>query len=35
MKRLIYINGTMGVGKTSTCKEAIVTLKEGSKLDFQ
>lgn len=33
MKRLIFINGTMGVGKTSTCKELLGLLQPSVFLD--
>ena len=33
MKRLIFINGTMGVGKTSTCKELLNILQPSVFLD--
>jgi len=33
MKKLISINGTMGVGKTSTCKELLSLLKPSVFLD--
>lgn len=33
MKKLIFINGTMGVGKTSTCKELLSLLKPSVFLD--
>ena len=33
MKRLIFINGTMGVGKTSTCKELLGLLQPSAFLD--
>jgi len=33
MKKLIFINGTMGVGKTSTCKELLKLLKPSVFLD--
>ncbi|WP_444645274.1 AAA family ATPase [Caproiciproducens sp. R1] len=33
MKNLIFINGTMGVGKTSTCKELLNLLQPGVFLD--
>lgn len=33
MKRLIFVNGTMGVGKTSTCKELLGILQPSAFLD--
>lgn len=33
MKRLIFVNGTMGVGKTSTCRELLNLLQPGVFLD--
>ena len=33
MKKLIFVNGTMGVGKTSTCKELLGMLKPSVFLD--
>lgn len=33
MKRLIFVNGTMGVGKTSTCKELLGILQPSVFLD--
>lgn len=33
MKKLIFINGTMGVGKTSTCKELLGLLQPSVFLD--
>jgi deoxyadenosine/deoxycytidine kinase len=33
MKRLIFVNGTMGVGKTSTCKELLNLLQPSVFLD--
>lgn len=33
MKRLFFINGTMGVGKTSTCKELLGMLQPSAFLD--
>lgn len=33
MKRLIFINGTMGVGKTATCKELLGILPPSAFLD--
>jgi DNA-binding LytR/AlgR family response regulator len=33
MKRLIFVNGTMGAGKTATCKELLDLLQPGVFLD--
>lgn len=33
MKRLIFINGTMGVGKTATCRELLSILQPSAFLD--
>lgn len=33
MKELVFINGTMGVGKTSTCRELLLLLEPAAFLD--
>ncbi|MCL2885137.1 MAG: AAA family ATPase, partial [Oscillospiraceae bacterium] len=33
MKRLIFVNGTMGVGKTAVCNELLSLLQPGVFLD--